>query len=158
VSDVAAAGHDGGHTDSAVRDPSVQTSMAVMHGGQTLSNDLMHELATTVATTAQRERLRKRTSMVLAGVGAVVVPWVYLTEFSGETIPFAMLGMLCLLPLLPLHLAWGVRNRALLNAAAAAAAVDHKALAAAVVAVERNKLGPSMALQVALQKHSTKAR
>lgn len=154
MSAAAAAGHATGHSDTAGRDPSLQTSMAVMHNGQTLSNDLMHELATTVATTAQRERLRKRTSMALTSVGAVVVPWVYLTEFSGETLPFAMFGMLCLLPLLPLHLAWGVRNRALLNAAAAAAAVDHKALAAAVVAVEKKKYGPSMALQVALEKQA----
>lgn len=145
--------------DSALeRDPSLQTSMAVMHSGQTLSNDLMHELATTVATTAQRERLRKRTSMVLTGVGAVVVGWASVGDFSGQTLPFMLLAMLCLLPLLPLHLAWGVRNRALLNAAAAAAAVDHSALADAVRAVEKNKLGPSMALQVALQKHSAKAR
>lgn len=128
------------------------TSMAVMRTGHALSRDLQQELATLVATTAQRERLRKRTSVVLALVGGVAIAYVAATGGSGpRSLPMGLFAFLCLAPVLPATLLWGVRNRALLNIAADNAAVDHKALARAVRLVEKNRAGPSTALATVLQ-------
>lgn len=126
------------------------TSTAVMKAGNKHSSDLLQELAAVVATTASRERLRKRTLLVLLGVGVVVVGG---AAVAGSTLPaqlpLALFGVLCLAPVLPLSIGWGVRNRALLNAAAKDAAVDDRALAAAVKLAEKG-VGPSTALRSTL--------
>jgi hypothetical protein len=146
-------------TTGAHDEPSEQeraTSMAVMRTGHTLSRDLQQELAALVATTAQRERLRKRTSMVLALVGGLAVAYVAISGAgTPRSLPMGLFAFLCLAPVLPATLLWGVRNRALLNVAADNAAVDHKALARAVRLVEKNRAGPSTALATVLQ---TRAR
>ncbi len=127
------------------------TSTAVMRAGQAHSNDLMQELATVVATTASRERLRKRTLLVLLVVGVVVIA---AAAVSGKTLagnlPLGLFGVLCLAPVLPLSIGWGVRNRALLDAAAKDAAVDGIALASAVKLVQQG-VGPSTALRASLK-------
>jgi hypothetical protein len=126
--------------------------MAVVRAGHALSADLLQELAATVATTAQRERLRKSVITALGVAGGLAAG---LGLVGGSTVPANLPAMLfatlCIAPILPLALAWGVRNRALLNAAARDAAVDHSVLARAVRLVERQKLGPSAALQTALR-------
>lgn len=135
------------------------TSMAVARAGQALSADLLQELAATVATTAQRERLRKQVILAL-GVAGGLAAGIGIT--GGTTVPANLPTMLfaicCIAPILPLTLAWGVRNRALLNAAAHNAAVDHMALARAVRLVEKRTHGPSSALQMALQAALPEAR
>jgi hypothetical protein len=124
--------------------------MAVVRPGHTLSADLLQELAATVATTAQRERLRKQVMAVLGVAGGLAF---LIGRTGGSTLPAnlptMLFAMLCIAPILPLTLAWGVRNRALLNAAARDAAVDHIALARAVRLVEKRRMGPSSALQAA---------
>ena len=126
------------------------TSMAVVRPGHALSADLLQELAATVATTAQRERLRKQVMTVLGVVGGLA----FLIGSAGgrvlpANLPTMLFAVLCIAPILPLTLAWGVRNRALLNAAARDAAVDHVALARAVRLVEKRRMGPSSALKAA---------
>jgi len=139
-------------TTAATTADAPSTSMAVVRAGHALSADLLQELAATVATTAQRERLRKQVMTVL-GVAGGLAAFIGIT--GGSTLPANLPTMLfaivCIAPILPLTLAWGVRNRALLNAAADNAAVDHTALARAVRLVEKRTHGPSAALQVALQ-------
>jgi hypothetical protein len=131
---------------------SLQTSTGVMRPGDTLPADVMHALSTTVATTAARERLRKRTTLVLGVVGALAGAGAVQASGALTVAPFALVAAVCLLPVLPLHLAWGVRNRALLNAAARDAAVSPQVLVEAVRAVAKQAQGPSTALQVALHK------
>lgn len=132
--------------------PEPETSAAVMRTGETIGADLLQELALTVATTAARERLRKRVLVVLLAAGVLLAG---LGASGGietaRNMPLMLVGILCLAPVLPLSLIWGVRNRALLNAAAANAAVDHKKLAAAVRLVEKERLGPSTALAMVLR-------
>jgi hypothetical protein len=129
--------------------------MAVVRPGHALSADLLQDLAATVATTAQRERLRKQVVAVLGVAGGLAV---LIGTSGGSTLPAnlptMLFAMLCIAPILPLTLAWGVRNRALLNAAAANAAVDHVALARAVRLVRKGRLGPSSALRQALREGS----
>ena len=132
------------------------TSMAVARAGHALSADLLQELAATVATTAQRERLRKQVMTVLGGAGGLAA----VIGITGDTtvpanLPTMVFAIACIAPILPLALAWGVRNRALLNAAADDAAVDNVTLARAVRLVEKRTLGPSAALQVALQERQS---
>lgn len=132
----------------------IETSAAIMHAGEAIGADLLQELATAVAKTASRERLRKRVTVALLLVGALAAAIGLLGGYeTGRSLPLVAFGALCAAPVLPLFLAWGVRNRALLNAAAADAAVDHRVLAAAVRLVEKNNLGPSLALSASLSRH-----
>lgn len=123
-----------------------QTSAAVVRPGTTISGDLHQELAAVVGTTVARERLRLQVIAGLMGCGAVVTG---LGKFT-NTLSLGAYGGMCLVAVLPLMLVWGVRNRALLNAAAGNAAVDHVALARAVRLVQKRTHGPSAALQVTL--------
>lgn len=129
-----------------------ETSAAVMRTGEDIGADLLQELALTVATTASRERLRKRVLVALVAAG-VLLAGVAATGGveTARNMPLMLVGILCMAPVLPLALVWGVRNRALLNAAAANAAVDHSKLAAAVRLVEKKRLGPSTALAMVLR-------
>jgi hypothetical protein len=133
-------------------DDAPTSSMAVIRAGTALSRDVLQELATTVATTTQREKLRKVIigALAVGGIGAAVIG-----ATGGSTlpmnIPVILFAVLCIAPILPLTLLWGIRNRALLNAAAKDAAVDHAVLAAAVRLMQKKKLGPSTALRLALQ-------
>ncbi len=125
----------------------VHTSVAVARVGDALGHTLHQELAAVVGVTAARERLRRSLIVALTVCGSALLG---LGRYA-ETISIGVYGALCILPVLPLMLAWGVRNRALLNAAAANAAVDHVALARAVRLVRKGRLGPSSALRLALR-------
>lgn len=128
------------------------TSMAVTRPGQTLSADLLQELAATIATTVWRERLRTRVVIALGIIGSLAAVISVGTGVPGPTVfPAFLFAAACIAPILPLMLVWGVRNRALLNAAAANAAVDHVALARAVRLVQKRTHGPSAALHVTLR-------
>jgi hypothetical protein len=137
--------------ERATDDEAPSSSMAVVRAGHQLSRDLLQELAVAVALTAQRERQRR--SSVIAVMSAGVV-----AAFLGADSSLARLGdfslpllVVCGLGLgLPMALAWGVRNRALLNAVADAAAIDHHVLAHAVSLVRTKGVGPSTALLLAL--------
>lgn len=133
-----------------------ETSAAIVRAGETIGRTLLQELATTVATTATRERLRHRVVGLLAVVGGFVVAAMAVISDKEAMVPIGIYGGCCLAPVLPLLLSWGVRNRALLNAAANDAAVDDRILAAAVRLVLRKKLGPSAALHAALAAKATK--
>lgn len=136
----------------------IETSTAIMHAGEAIGADLLQELATAVAKTASRERLRKRVTIALLAVGALAVVVGLLGGFeTARSLPLVAFGGLCAMPVLPLFLAWGVRNRALLNAAAAEAAVDNRLLAAAVRLVEKKNLGPSLALSATLSRAKAEA-
>ncbi len=140
-------------------DDPLETSTAVVRPGDEISADLLQELAAAVAKTASRERLRKRVVGLLLLVGGVTAAAGALAGVgTAGGLPIVVFGALCMVPVLPLLLAWGVRNRALLNAAAAEAAVDHRLLAAAVRMVEKKDLGPSAALSMMLAQAKAGAR
>lgn len=143
---------------TAEHDAARETSTAIMRAGDAISADLLQELAVAVAKTASRERLRKRVTAVLLLMGALAG---VIGALGGATtaggLPLVAFGALCAAPVLPLFLGWGVRNRALLNAVAAEAAVDHRQLAAAVRLVEKKRVGPSLALSTTLSRAKARA-
>jgi len=142
---------------TAERDDARETSTAIMRAGDAIGADLLQDLAIAVATTAARERLRKRVTATLVLVGALAgVIGVAGSATSVGVMPLIAFGALCAAPVLPLFLAWGVRNRALLNAVAAEAAVDHRQLVAAVRLVEKKGVGPSQALSTTLARTRAK--
>ena len=133
-----------------------QTSAAIVRAGDTLGHDLRQELATIVGTTVARERLRRRVAAALGGASVVGGGALCVGPVVGGilTVPLVVYGLLCSLPILPMLLLWGVRNRALLDIAAKDAGVDGRLLVDACEMVRKQKIGPSTALRAAEQKRA----
>jgi hypothetical protein len=123
-------------------------SVQVMRTGTALSPDVAQFLASEIATAASRERERRTTISVLGG--AVFVGVGVTLVFFDERAPGFLAAALALSFVLFVGLAWGVRNRALLDRSAHDAAIAPRVLVHAVRLV-RGGAGPSTALREALE-------
>lgn len=124
------------------------TSVQVMRAGTALSPDVAQFLASEVATAASRERDRRITIGVVGGVVSLGV--LGLVLFVGEFLPALFAASAVFATALLVGLAWGVRNRALLDRSAHDAAMPPSVLVAAVQQVRRGA-GPSTALRDAIE-------
>jgi hypothetical protein len=115
-------------------------SVQVMRAGTAMSPQVMQFLASEIATAASRERDRKITVTTLGGVACVAAG-----AWSGSFPVLAGVAGIALCVLL----AWGVRNRALLDRSAHDAAIAPAVLVRAV-SLARSGVGPSTALREAL--------
>jgi len=125
----------------------------VMRAGTMLSADVVQHLASEIATTASRERERRLLTVIGAPLLGVVgtIGGVFV---GADTAITGLTGFLASSTVLFLSVAWGARNRALLDRAASDSAVSSSVLLSAVQRVRRGA-GPSTALRAALDASTT---
>ena len=104
-------------------------SVQVMRAGHALSPDVLQFLASEIATAASRERDRRVTVIAVSGLLGLGV----LRElvFGNEELALYAAAAVCAGALI-VRLAWGVRNRALLDRSAHDAAIAPRVLGHAV--------------------------
>jgi hypothetical protein len=143
---------DDARAPAVVADGFPGTPALVMSAGVALSRETTQEVAGVIERTCRRERMRRRTMTVtMAVVGALTAWFMFSVAPPGEWLSAALFSVGIMLGLsLPVFLAWGVFNRALLDATAAHAAVPRAVLADAVVRMRREGIGASTALREAL--------
>jgi hypothetical protein len=133
-------------------DRPASTPARVMSPGTALSRDTAQELAAVVERTARGEKMRRRVMLVTSTALASFMALFYGgTAPSHADLPRLVFFVLLVVGLpLPVFLAWGVFHRALLDAAAAHAAVPRAVLLDAVGRMRREGIGASTALRDAL--------
>jgi len=124
----------------------VSSATAVMRVGHRLSDDLRRELEVVIGRTARRERSRRRTTNAFLVMGVTAG---LMAGGMGWTIALLVGCGLVGLTLL-VSLWWGLRNRALLDAAAADAGVERDVLTRAVFLCSTD-VGPSASLRESLR-------
>ena len=120
--------------------------VAVVDAGNALSPTVAQELATVLQRTHRSERRRRATLwFMVSGAGLLCGCLVSLLEDDVDVRVMAQAAVAAV-PLV-LHLAWGSRNRALLDVAAANAAVPAGMLVDALRRMRKHRSGPSAALR-----------
>ncbi len=130
------------------------TSVQVMRAGDALSPDVAQFLAGEIATTASRERDRRITVGVVGGIASLGMLGTVLLADEALSPLLAVSSVMA--GALVVGLAWGARNRALLDRSAHDAAIAPAVLVEAVRLVRRGA-GPSTALREAIEDHTRKA-
>jgi hypothetical protein len=128
------------------------TPAVIVRPGTALPATTMQELASVIDKTVRRERLRRRTTIgILLAVSALAIVQAGLTVVPETELAraVAVVAVYFAAPLLA-SLLWGTRNRALVDSAAAHAAVPASVLVRAVRISQRDGVGASTALRTAL--------
>jgi hypothetical protein len=138
-------------TSLIVVDAAPGTPARVMNAGTALSREVAQEQAAVVERAFRRERLRRRTALfTMPGATLLYGLFAWATAPSKVEVEAVIAAFAAVLAgPLTLHLLWGVRNRALLDVAAADGAASRAVLVDAVRRMRRHGLGPSTALREA---------